>query len=95
MSEGSDEEGRIEETGKWGLDQSEDVVYVETGRGGAVPIPVGSPFRETIERLAEEAHYGGSYRVFLDGNELLEPEEAPESIEAGMRIHITTYDKVG
>lgn len=70
-------------------------VHIETGRGQTAEVPVGSPFGETIERIADEAHYGGYFRVFLNGEEVLDPTEAPEKIEAGMRIAITSYDKVG
>ena len=69
-------------------------VFIETGRGQAVEAQVGAPFAETIERLADEAHYGGFFRVFLNGEELIEPEESPATIEPRMRIVITSYDKV-
>ena len=71
------------------------VVPVETGRGSAVDVPVGSPFVSTLERIADEANYGGYYRVFLNGEEIVEPGEAPETIEEDMRLQITSYDKVG
>lgn len=70
-------------------------VHIETGRGATAEVQVGAPFGETIERIADEAHYGGYFRVFLNGDELLDPNEAPETIESGMRIAITSYDKVG
>lgn len=70
-------------------------VFVDTGRGQTTEVPVGSPFGSTIERLAEAAHYGGYFRVFLNGSEVLNPEEAPATIDAGMRITITSFDKVG
>ena len=72
----------------------EESVFIETGRGQAVEVQVGAPFAETIERLADEAHYGGFFRVFLNGEELIEPEESPATIEPRMRIVITSYDKV-
>ena len=71
------------------------VVHIETGRGQSVEMPVGASFEESINRVAEEAHYGNYFRVFLNGEELLNPEEAPQVIEEGMRIALTTYDKVG
>ena len=43
-------------------------VHIETGRGQTA---VGQPFGSTIERIAEEAHYGGYFRVFLNGEEIL------------------------
>lgn len=70
-------------------------VYVDTGRGQAVEVQPGAPFTETLERLAQEAHYGGYFRVFLNGSEVINPEDSPETIEPGMRIAITSYDKVG
>lgn len=81
----------------WGAGEmpADGSVHIETGRGQTAEVPVGSPFGETIERIAEEAHYGGFFRVFLNGEEILNPEESPEKVEAGMRISITSYDKVG
>ena len=70
-------------------------VHIETGRGQTAEVQVGAPFQETIERIADEAHYGGYFRVFLNGDELLDPNEAPTVVEAGMRIAICSYDKVG
>lgn len=70
-------------------------VYIETGRGQTTEVQVGAPFQETIDRVADEAHYGGYFRVFLNGEELLDPADSPATIEAGMRIAITSYDKVG
>ena len=72
----------------------EESVFVETGRGQTIEVQVGAPFAETIEHLADEAHYGGFFRVFLNGEELIEPEESPTIIEPGMRIVIASYDKV-
>ena len=87
-------EDTVEEPAGWG-GNGRDTVQVETGRGNAISVSVGVPFSATMEQLAEEAHYGGYYRVFLNGSELISPEEAPDIIEAGMRIAITSYDKVG
>lgn len=71
-------------------------VFVDVGRGGQpAPVNVGDPFPQTIERLSDEANYGGWFRVWLNGNEIVEPEDAPATIEEGMRIAITSYDKVG
>lgn len=98
-------EDPIEETGgedqpeperpRWRAGNPEEQVYVETGRGSAVQVAAGSPFAETIDRLANEANYGGYYRVFLNADEILDPAEAPETLEPGMRVAITPYDKVG
>jgi len=90
-----DEEGEVAEGGWTTGESGGENVYVDTGRGQAVPVPVGSPFVATLERLAEEAHYGEYFRVFLNGEEVINPDDAPETIESGMRIMITSYDKVG
>lgn len=81
-------------------------VHIEVGRGNTAEVQVGAPFVETIERLAEEAHYGGYFRVFKNGEELTEDPwldaehtqlnpNYPTVIEQGMRIALTSYDKVG
>ena len=70
-------------------------VFIETGRGQTAEVQVGAPFQETIERVAEDAHYGGFFRVYLNGEEIVRPNEAPATIEAGQRITLTSYDKVG
>lgn len=70
-------------------------VFIETGRGQTAEVEVGAPFSATVERISEEANYGGYFRVFLNGREIVRPEEAPPTIEADMRIAITAYDKVG
>jgi len=75
--------------------QPAQVVYVETGRGHATEVQAGAPFVETVERLADEAHYGRFFRVFLNGDEIINPDDAPQTIEPGMRIALTSYDKVG
>jgi len=70
-------------------------VFVDVGRGDPIEVQTGSPFVETLDRLAGLAHYGGDYRVFLNGSEILYIEEAPATIEDGMRLAITSYDKPG
>lgn len=72
-----------------------DTVEIVTGRGQTKEVPKGAPFGETIEKLADEASYGGYFRVFLNGEELIDPNDAPATIEEGMRIAICSYDKVG
>ena len=79
----------------------EGVVMVETGRNKAVPAPVGANLDDTIDQIAERANYGGDYRVFINGSEILNATEYPRDIDgnqviqAGMRIAITAYDKPG
>ena len=70
-------------------------VPVDVGRGQVINVRVGSPFVATLEELAERANYGGFFRIYLNGNEIPEPSDAPATIESGMRIAITSYDKVG
>jgi len=70
-------------------------IYVDTGRGQATEVAAGSPFVPTLERLAEEHNYGGYYRIFLNGHEIVDPTDSPPTIGPGMRIAITSYDKVG
>ena len=77
----------------WGSMTTE--LSVDTGRGNSAPATIGSNFRSEIERIAEAASYGGFFKVFLNGHEVVNPEDAPELIEAGQRIAITSYDKVG
>lgn len=88
----------VEEEGRgFGQDQRSESqpIYVETGRGQAVEVQPGSPFIPTVERIADEANYGGWFRVYLNGEEIVNPADSPEVIEPGMRITITSYDKVG
>jgi hypothetical protein len=70
-------------------------VPVDVGRGQVINVRVGSPFVATLEELAERANYGGFFRIYLNGSEIPEPSDAPATIESGMRIAITSYDKVG
>ena len=71
-----------------------ETVFVETGRGMPVEVRVGAPFVETVRRIASDAHYGGYFRTYLNGSSI-DPDDAPETIDAGMRIVITSYEKVG
>jgi len=70
-------------------------IFVDVGRGEPVQVQPGAPFEATTNRLAEDAHYGGFFRVFLNGSEVINPEDAPATFESGMRVAITSYDKVG
>ena len=91
------QEERSEQARGWetGTPVDEGTVFIETGRGNTVEVPVGAGFAETIERIAEQANYGRFFRVFLNSSEILDPAEAPAKIEKDMRIVLTTYDKVG
>ena len=97
-----DDEERMEEVteeptpAEWAEEAREtQPIFVDTGRGAGVEVQAGAPFAETLERLADEAHYGGYFRVFVNGSEVINPEDAPTTVESGMRIAITAYDKVG
>lgn len=71
-------------------------VIVDVGRGGQVEhVPSGSPFVETMEQIADRYNYGGYFRIYLNGDEIVNPEDAPSTIEPGMRLAISAYDKVG
>jgi hypothetical protein len=81
-------------------DRNRGTVSVDVGRGNFVEVEVGAPFVNTVEQLARDANYGGYYRVFLaqgdgESQEIVNPGDSPETIESGMRIAITSYDKVG
>jgi len=91
-----EEGGGEEEERGWTAGRLEtQTVPVDTGRGQVVEVPAGSAFVPTLERLAEEAHYGGYFRIFVNGNEVVNPEDSPDTLEPGMRVAITSYDKVG
>ncbi len=75
--------------------ENKETVTIITGRGQTTEVPKGAPFGETIERIADEASYGGYFRVFLNGEELIDPNDAPATIEADMKVAICSYDKVG
>lgn len=79
----------------WAAGVADQPIFIDTGRGQTVQASPGDPFIPTLERLAEDAHYGGYFRVFLNGSEVINPEDSPDVIESGMRIAITSYDKVG
>jgi len=76
-------------------DRKKGNVSVDVGRGSMVEVPVGADFVNTVEQLARDAHYGGYFKVFVNNSEVVNPNDAPDKIEAGMRIAITSYDKVG
>ncbi len=72
-----------------------DHVFIDTGRGPQVEVAVGGGFQPTIEQIADQSHYGGAFRVFLNGIEIVDEEDIPAKVEAGMRIALTAYDKPG
>ena len=76
-------------------DRGGQTVGVDVGHGQIVPVAVGNDFVDTVEQLARNANYGGYYKVFLNGHEIVDPAESPTQIAADQRIAITSYDKVG
>jgi len=83
-------------TPAWGEGQTPRTIFIDTGRSGqTAEVRVGDPFQETVKEVSERAHYGGYFRVYLNGTEVVNPEDAPRAIESGMRIALTPYDKVG
>ena len=81
-------------------DRTAGVVSVDVGNGQKVEAKVGSDFVNTVEQIARDCKNGCFYKVYLATGtgslqEVLNPEDAPAKIEAGMRIAITSYDKVG
>lgn len=65
-----------------------------TVNGVVKEVEVGSNFRDTILSEARNAGYK-KFRVFVDGEELDDPSEAPEVIAEGMDISIRPYDVAG
>lgn len=76
-------------------DRNAGVVSVDVGRGKAVTVPVGADFVNTLEILARENNYGGYFKVYVNTKEIINPQDAPSKFAAGMRVAITSYDKVG
>ena len=76
-------------------------VFVETGRGNAVEVNIGADVESTLDNIADQCNYGGDYRVFLNANEILDPNEIPtdehgnKAFQAGQRWSLTAYDKPG
>ena len=75
--------------------ETNETVMIETGRNTTMEAHVGDNFVVACDRVGEAAGYGGYWKVYLNGNEVLNPDDAPELIESGMRIALTPYDKVG
>lgn len=72
-----------------------EAIYIDTGRGTQVEAHVGDNFEEKVNYAADQVNYGGYFRVFINGVEVVDPTDAPPTIQKGMRIAITAYDKVG
>lgn len=82
-------------------DRNKGTVPVDVGHGQMVEAKVGADFVNTVEQIARDSNYGGYFRVFVGTSEpnsmkeVVNPGDAPTKIEAGSRIAITGYDKVG
>ena len=76
-------------------DRGGQTVGIDVGRGQVRAVAVGADFVNTVEQFAREANYGGYYKVFLNGHEIVNPSDSPVTITAEHRIAITSYDKVG
>jgi hypothetical protein len=79
----------------WVNENQGEIIFIDTGRGQAVEAHVGENFEAAVNRAAEQVHYGGYFKVFLNGSEVVNPSEAPQTVQPGQRIAITAYDKVG
>lgn len=62
--------------------------------GGLVDLEPGLNFKTTVNEYAVFAGYT-KYRVFLNGEEILAPSDAPETISALDRVEVVPYDKAG
>ena len=81
-------------------DRGKGTVPIDVGHGQMVEVKAGSDFVNTIEQVARDYNYGGYFKVFLaqnggDMREIINPADAPDKLQAGMRLAITSYDKVG
>lgn len=76
-------------------DRAKGTAPVDVGHGQMVEVEVGSSFVNSLEKIARDYNYGGFFKVWLNGKEIINPADAPDKVEAGMRIAITAYDKVG
>jgi hypothetical protein len=95
MEDGAEEATPVRHFSQRGATEGATHVMVETGRNKSVKAEVGASFESEVDRIATAANYGGDYRVYLNGIEIINPEDAPTTIQAGMRIAITAYDKPG
>jgi len=78
----------------WGADEVDDTNLPSIRVNGEDIYPeVGDSFKEAIKECSFDAGFG-KFRVILNGEEIT-PSEAPELIEAGMKIEILPYDVPG
>ena len=60
-----------------------------------VSVPAGTPFREAVIEAAIAQGYTGAVRVYLNGVELVNPNDAPEVLAPGDAVTTTPFDKAG
>jgi len=77
------------------------MVRITTPRGYA-EVEAGAPFAETVKRVADEKEVGArdseghrNFRVILGGTEIVDPEQAPATIEEGAELVLFPFDKAG
>jgi len=77
----------------WGADESESSNPTIRVNGEDIELEVGDNFKDVIKEQSIEAGFG-KFRVILNGEEIL-PSQAPELVEAGMKIEVLPYDVPG
>ena len=77
----------------WGADESESSNPTIRVNGEDIELEVGDNFKDVIKEQSIEAGFG-KFRVILNGEEI-KPSEAPELVEAGMKIEVLPYDVPG
>ncbi len=74
-----------------GWDTEATTATIQTPQGEKT-VQIGEVFSEAIKRLARELGYG-HFRVYVNEDEILSPEDAPETIDADDEIKLTPEDK--
>lgn len=77
----------------WNTNTDDSVCPTIRVNGENMDLDVGDNFKDVIKEASLEAGFG-KFRVILDGEEIL-PSQAPELVEAGMRIEVLPYDVPG
>jgi hypothetical protein len=74
-------------------DEREDGTFIEIN-GARIEVEPGTSFGSRIVAAARDAGYG-KFRVFLNGNEITDPKDAPEIFNEGDYVAVTAYDVAG
>jgi len=77
----------------WNTNASESNYPTIRVNGEDIELDVGDNFKDVIKEQSIEAGFG-KFRVILNGEEI-KPSEAPELVEAGMKIEVLPYDVPG